>query len=357
MLFLLAHTNVYATIISISFGLSLMIEAFVRNKELVKMDVSMTKLVFAFALAILGVVLFFLYMQPFQSLVAGILGGSQLLVLIKKLFISILLPGSYFKEALGFKSGLFASLVIWTIFVYLLRKPFIFLIFFLSVAGIGLFHEWFSAPLFLRHQGLFVILIIVVFWLDRLETRTRDYPFFMDNISKRLSFNMNLFVMVLMVMQVCGAFFIVKGEVYNQEYSSSKSFGNLISGRPEFRKAIIIGEPDYNMESLPYYVDNQIYIAREGRFGKYADWAAKKRELSLNELLNIAIILKIKYDKPILLTIGHSLSDHGPFKIKYSYNKIFTYDSDSLYRFRKQTSKVASFRQAKLETYDVFLLK
>jgi hypothetical protein len=205
--------------------------------------------------------------------------------------------------------------------------------------------------------GLLVTLIVVVLWLDRLEIRTQDYPGMLGNLTSRFSFDMNLFLFVLLVMQVCVAGIEVRGEIFTWEYSSSKSFGNLISGRPDFRKAIIVGEPDYNMESLPYYVDNQIYIAREGRFGKYVDWGAKKRELSLNELLKIAIMLKNKYDRPILLTIGHRLVDQGPFKIEYSYNKIFTYDSDSLKQFRKHTSKVASFRQARREKYDVFLLK
>ena len=55
-LVLLAHTNAYATVIAISIILSLMIEAVVRKKELVNMNVSGIKLVFAFSLAILGVV-------------------------------------------------------------------------------------------------------------------------------------------------------------------------------------------------------------------------------------------------------------------------------------------------------------
>jgi len=356
-LFLLALTNIYSTIIAISICLSLMIEALVRRKELVNMDVNRAKLVFVFALTILGVVHFVSYMQPYQSLVARILGEILDFVYIKSLLKSIFLPGQYFNKALGFTSVVFASLVIWTVFVYLLRKPFIFLIFFLSVVGIGWFHVLFSTPLHIRHQGLLVILIVVVLWLDRLEIRTRDYPGLMDKMARRFSFNINHFLIVLMVMQVSTAGIAVKREIFQQEYSSSKRFGNLIREHPEFRDAIIIGEPDFNMESLPYYVDNRIYIARERRFGKYVDWGTKKQELSLNELLKIAIMLKNKYDRPVLLTIGHSLSDYGPFKIEYSYNKIFTYDSDSLRKFRKHTSKIAGFHKARHEKYDVFLLE
>ena len=356
-LFLLAHTNAYSTIIAISIGLSLMTEALVRKKDLANMNASVTQLFIVFAFAILGVVLFVLYMFPFQSHAARSLGGILEYVQIKNLLRSIILPGTYFGQALGFESQVFASFVIWTVFVYLLRKPFIFLIFFLSVVGIGLFHELFEAPFYLRHQGLLIILLVVVLWLDRLESRVRDCPGLMNNMAKKLSDNMNLFLILLMLMQACSAVMPIKREIFHLPYSSSETFGNLISGRPEFREAIIIGEPDYIVESLPYYVDNQIYIAREKRFRKYVDWSAKKRELSLNELLTIAIMLKNEYNKPILLTIGHRLRDQGPYKIEHSYNKIFSYDTDSLKKFREHTTKIASFRKARNENYDVFLLE
>ena len=356
-LVLLAHTNAYATVIAISIILSLMIEAVVRKKELVNMNVSGIKLLFAFSLAILGVVLFVLYMHPFHSRMAGIFSGSKDFFQIKSQLRPIFLPGWYFSEALGLRGGAFASVVIWTVFVYLLRKPFIFLIFFLSVVGMGLFHVRFSSPMYMWHQGLLIILTVAVFWLDSLESRTQDYPGLMGHLINRLSTSMNLFIVVLAVMQVCIAYSAVRDEIFHRDFSSSKSFGNLIRGRSEFEKAIIVGEPDFNIESLPYYVDNQIYMARERRFGKYVDWGAGKVGLSLNELLKTAIMLKNEYDRPILLTIGHRLSDQGPYEIKYSYNSIFTYDSDSLREFRKSTTKVASFRQAKEERYDVFLLK
>ena len=355
-LVLLVHTNAYSTVIAISICLSLIIEAVVRKKELADMNVGRIKLALALALAILGVVLFVLYMHPFQSRVTGIFGRTQDFFHIISKLRPIVLPGTYFKEALGLRSGVFASVIIWTVAVYLLRKPYIFLIFVSSVVGIGLFHERFSSPILIRHQGLLIILTVAVFWLDSLESRTRDYPGLMRHLVSRLSTRMNLFLIVLLVMQVCLAGPAVIKEIFSREYSSSKSFGNLIRGRSEFEKAIIVGEPDHNMESLPYYIDNQIYLAREGRFGKYVVFGAGKKSLSLNELLKTAIKLKNEYDRPILLTIGHRLSDQGPYKLEYPYID-FTYDSDSLREFRKRTTKVASFRQAIRETYDVFLLK
>ncbi len=355
-LFILAHTSAYSTIVAISICLSLMMEAVVSKKELVKMNVSRTKLIFAFALAILAVVLFVLYMHPVYPRGAWPLDSNPGLVHIKSLLKPIIFPGLYFKDALGFKSGLFASVVIYTMFLYLLRKPFIFLIFFLSVVGIGLFHEWFSSPMEMRQQGLLIILMVVVFWLDRLESHTREYPGLINHIVNKISINIYLFFSVLLIIQVCYAYNAVRQEIF-QEYSSSKTFGDLIKERPEFGEAIIIGEPDYPMESLSYYVDNRVYIARESRFGKYVDFKTGKVGLSLDELLKISIKLKKEYDGPILLAIGHRLSDRGPYRIEFSYNKYFTYDPESLMEFRRNTAKVASFRRSRTERYDVFLLK
>jgi hypothetical protein len=65
-------------------------------------------------------------------------------------------------------------------------------------------------------------------------------------------------------------------------------------------------------------------------------------------------MLKNEHDRPTLLTIGHELSDQGTCKMGYSYNKYFMYVYDSLRKFRKHTAKVAGFRQARREKYDMF---
>jgi hypothetical protein len=54
--------------------------------------------------------------------------------------------------------------------------------------------------------------------------------------------------------------------------SSSKALGAFLNGAPSFRDAILVPEPDYYIESLPYYAHNPIYLARERRFGNTARW-------------------------------------------------------------------------------------
>ncbi|WP_260684662.1 hypothetical protein [Rhizobium laguerreae] len=43
----------------------------------------------------------------------------------------------------------------------------------------------------------------------------------------------------------------------------------LIRSRPEPAKATIVAEPEYLAETLPYYIDNPIYLTREHIFWTY----------------------------------------------------------------------------------------
>jgi hypothetical protein len=162
----------------------------------------------------------------------------------------------------------------------------------------------------------------------------------------------------LLLMQVTSGLLSVRYDIL-REYSSSRKFADFIRERPELKKAIIVGEPDYRMESLPYYINNQIFFPRENRFGTYVTFNSEidAYHLSLKELLSVAVQLKNEKNQPVILAIGHILTDYGPYRIEFSYDKTFTYDPQSLRDLRNLTEMIASFRNAKYENYDVYLVK
>jgi hypothetical protein len=87
-------------------------------------------------------------------------------------------------------------------------------------------------------------------------------------------------------------------------YSSSKNIGELIKNNYELKQAIIIVEPDYIVETLPYYIDNLIYFPRENRFGKKTNFTKKSmNEYSLDELIYTAEILKKIITNRLLLLL------------------------------------------------------
>ena len=145
-----------------------------------------------------------------------------------------------------------------------------------------------------------------------------------------------------------------------QKYSSSsRDFGIFLNRHQDLKNAIILGEPDYLMESLPYYARNSIYIAREHRFGTTVSFTKKnQRDLSLLDLLKAAQGLHTQFNKPVLIALGHKLNPSRPFVINFSYGKKFFYSVHMLKMFSDATQLVAQFNQSiSDENYSVFLVK
>ena len=147
-----------------------------------------------------------------------------------------------------------------------------------------------------------------------------------------------------------------------QEMSSSKAFGKFLQSHSRFNNAVLLGEPDLRLESLPYYVENRIYIPREGRYGKYVRLTKdNKSELSLAQLLRMAFEIKEKEKVPVLIALGHfGLAEQTarPFVRTYKYNNRFTWTEKDLVAFQKETTKIAEFKSdVKNERYEIYELR
>ena len=57
---------------------------------------------------------------------------------------------------------------------------------------------------------------------------------------------------------------------YAEGMSDANLVAALIQGDARLHDAIILPEPGYISDALPYYVPNDIYLTRERRFGRYA---------------------------------------------------------------------------------------
>jgi hypothetical protein len=123
---------------------------------------------------------------------------------------------------------------------------------------------------------------------------------------------------------------------YVHEMSSCRALGQFLRSTPELKGAIILGEPDYLLEALPYYADNDIYIPREGRFGKRVLYTtASKADMSLHELLEAGRSLKKRFGRPVLIALGSrlALSPDPPFERHYSYNKVLSFSRETYDEF------------------------
>jgi hypothetical protein len=373
-LFLLAHTNAYGLIIATAIFLSLIAETFFSRESGTVTPVRKSKIIFAMAFLALGILLSAFQMYPQQfSITTDVLSGPNRPSLLTSLLKTLFLPGEIFYYAFGFKPrriispeiskliGIIAvTSIIWLYYIYLFRKRYIFIIFFLGTVASGLFSLLIIVAE-VRHQGFIYLLIIVTLWLDHFvqpdSEVLRIKP--LQKIAVLLEKNKGLLFSLLLIGQLFMAIEAVVQEI-NRNYSSSHDFAQYLKSRPELEHAIILGEPFELMEAMPYYVTNPIYNDREDRFGKimHTPSTAKKKEMSLEELLHIAQRLRSESQEPVLIAMGYQLDPNGPFSIRFYFDRLFTYTPESLEKFSRLTERVADFRKAFTdENYTLYLLK
>ena len=261
------------------------------------------------------------------------------------LYLALTRPGDYFYPAFGLdvQGAVLLSFCIFAGVFYLLRKPYVLILFAAATLGLAVFFQWIYKG-HLLHQGLFFILVVAVFWILLLESKPESGRWI------RLTF------WIVLLSQLPMGYLSVEQEM-RLNYSSSRSFANWLERHPEYGTAILMGEPDYAMESLPFYSRHRIYIPREKRFGNYVRWTrANQKELTLHELLNTAKIIGKKYKTPVLIAMGHSLKDKERESISLGYGRKFKYTQAELDEFRVSTKKLASFKKSLTrENYSIYL--
>ena len=208
-----------------------------------------------------------------------------------------------------------------------------------------------------RHQGLYLVFLLFLYWLCcDLLIKKKD-----GNKMKKKLFNTGFYIALLVL--ILGN--VVKTKSYvladiEMERSSSKAFGEFLNKSTTYQDAIIVPEPDYLVESLPYYAKNKIFLPREHRFGTTVSWTTKSNQhLSLGELLSLAHNLKNRYDKNVLIVMGHlELYRHDHYEKNYSFNKVFLWDTKQFEEFSRSTIPVAEFMSAYSdENYWIFAVK
>jgi hypothetical protein len=156
----------------------------------------------------------------------------------------------------------------------------------------------------LRHEGLVLFLILSVCWLAVIRERHDK------TTSKRVAFGL----LPLFALQSLALPIVVQRTIRYPE-SSSKAFAGFIRSNPAYRDAILMAEPDYMMEALPYYVGNPVFMPRQREFSPrvYFDKGARRRlNLSLGELTATADSVACTKKKRVLLAIQYPEFQYRP---------------------------------------------
>ena len=213
----------------------------------------------------------------------------------------------------------------------------------------------FVYPGSLRHQGLLLIFALTLYWID-IET---DPP-----VQKNLSARLNTFALLialplLLLWTDYHALYAVRRD-FRFERSSSAALGKWFRSHPQYKEAIILGEPDYILEALPYYVPQRIFIPRESRFGAWAQFTKEALPvMSLEHLLEVAQTVKAREHQDVFIALGFPTQDFekSDFK-KYSYNKVLTWRPLEWQAFRQRTILMAQFWSSLGdENFDLYKLR
>ena len=197
----------------------------------------------------------------------------------------------------------------------------------------------------LRHEGILFFLFVALCWIacsestpDRCRTIT-------------------LGLLPLLITQTL-ALPVVARRMFVHPESSSKAFAELIHQTPRFHNAILMSEPDYNMESMPYYAANPVYMPRQHEFADrvYFDRVKRQQRLTLGDLVHIADSVGCATGRPALLAIAYPKvfkDSAGVAHLAYQGAEFVWNQSDKSALFSRGPH-IASFRKSADENYDVF---
>ncbi len=136
-----------------------------------------------------------------------------------------------------------------------------------------------------------------------------------------------------------------------------------LSSRPDLKDAILLAEPQWLLESVPYYCPNRLYLTREERFGTVSIFASSnmKVDYALRDLLDTADRLHKETGHPIVLVVSAKLDLEDPRGVENYREKVpnmtpvtFAFDKESLAELARRTTRLeAAVPTLTDETYDI----
>jgi hypothetical protein len=313
-LFLMAHTHIFGTIIAANLGLFLFVEA-ASSKGQVRYPFG-GRLVFSVIVFLTGVAtalahVFIQYLlvdeshdYVFEERLQWIADGLSTVFYAYVPIPDIANPNLWNSNVLSVLSepaqiwtGIGLSLLLLLISGLCLRRtPAALSLFVLGTTPILIvfFFFWYG---FLRHHGQIYLFFVACCWLAQ-RMRGGDPPKLM-----------RIFLSVLFVLHA-GAGVCLYATDLSRPFSNSKAAAEFLKA-DEFKDAIWLGSVDFAAQPITAYVDRKIYFAESSRFGTFVYWG-EERELFLKpaEMGRRAVNLARQSGKDVLLILNYE-----PFNI------------------------------------------
>ena len=218
-------------------------------------------------------------------------------------------------------------------------------LFFVFAASLWLTHLFYNLVYsgYPRHQGIILMEAVSLIWISNYLPRSVNLAEFKNAMNHYLRWGFPSFLLLFLGYQCWGAYFFGNNDV-RRAVSSSKALGEFIDSRYKLRTAVIMAEPEYLVEALPYYLpDNPLYFPRDQYWGKWKRFSRSSRaNYSSDTFFEEAQKIGKSLHLPVLLLVGTNV----PWRSEELKN--FLEHSEFLQTFDKSTSD---------ENYHVFLIK
>jgi hypothetical protein len=129
--------------------------------------------------------------------------------------------------------------------------------------------------------------------------------------------------------------------------------------RDRLDNAIVIAQPDYLLDTLPYYVSNPLFFTRQREFGRIASFSKSARvDQDMDQLLGQALALQARYRRPVVILIQRDIGPGSPpTHTDLGYPGTFGTTPAQVRRFRAAAHRIGVLQPAVSdETYVVYLL-
>ena len=372
LLALLANTNIHSVILAGAFLGVWLIE--VIGEEGLRWGGPMRTFVLNAAVCTVGVIVCALTVYPPVNDAAVIAhpGGFGALDLIR----AVLLPAGPLDYLLGLdpqhapamlrgplgRSALEigGSVVLYAAAFSLVRRPAACLAAVVSLVGLSVFSAVISHG-FYRHDALWLCFVISLHWIGRADPApAAPWPASFAPRLEQLAKAGGAILIALLACQAQAGVLTAAAALRAPPPTGPGSFPALVSSRPDLRQAVILADPDFLLEAMPYYLSNPTWLVREQRYGAVVHFTRRARlSLALPDLLDAARRLKAQTGRPVVILVQTPLRPAAPPAVaREGYDWELRTDPAGVTGFLGAVQPLGHFAQASEDgDFDAYLVK
>ena len=251
---------------------------------------------------------------------------------LKNLFISIVFPSKVLSPFIQ-NAHILNSVLVFIFAYFLSRKIWHSILFYACVVLINVINLQ-VYTLSSRHIGVMIVFMFCMY--------ARDFKFNLNlkdqNWNTKILSIGNLVVIPIVFFCLVISNFVQCIEDIYHERSSSLSLADYIKSKPEYANSVLMSEPDFYLEPLPYYIPNKLFFPRENRHALYASFSKLNKDtMAMSEIIKHSDSFKMKTKAPCLILFkDFDFTDSSMKKVYFVYlNKTLTWTIQDLSRLKK----------------------